>query len=93
MEVSQGGRERGGAGGSAARVCGGGADNCGTLLERRAANPGAAQSDVYGTEHLLRLVAKLPSLLQDAKMSPETGKQVLPLRPSRPNHRTNMHAP
>ena len=47
------------------------------LLECRAANPGSAQCDFYGTEHLLRLVAKLPSLLQDAKMSPETGKQVL----------------
>lgn len=51
------------------------------LLECRAANPGSAQCDFYGTEHLLRLVAKLPSLLQDAKMSPETGKQVLsPMR-------------
>jgi len=44
----------------------------------REANPSAAQSEHYGTEHLLRLVAKLPSLLQEAKMAPDTAKQLHP---------------
>jgi hypothetical protein len=48
------------------------------LQWNRGSNPGAKQSDLYGTEHLLRLVAKLPSLLQDAKMAPETAKHLYP---------------
>ena len=44
----------------------------------REAHASGRQSDFYGTEHLLRLVAKLPSLLQAAQMPPESAKQLHP---------------